>query len=196
MAAQDLRQEGREVDRDRTRILVEAALCVALAAVLNLVRIWHMPMGGSVSLEMLPIVVFALRRGLVPGMAVGVAYGVVDLFLEPQVVHWAQFLLDYPVAYAMVGVAGVFHQRGAAQARVSRVPWARPLAGVAVAGLLRTTVHWVSGFVFFAAYAPAGQPAWIYSLAYNGTYMVPSIILTAVAAAVVLPVLDRASPPR
>jgi thiamine transporter len=184
------------VAQDRTRVIVEAALCVALAAVLNLVRIWHMPMGGSVSLEMLPIVVFALRRGLVPGIAVGAAYGLVDLFLEPQVVHWAQFLLDYPVAYAMVGVAGAFRRRAGTGEDVARASWARPVAAVAVAGVLRTVVHWVSGFVFFAAYAPAGQPAWMYSLAYNGTYMLPSTLLTAVAAAAVLPVLDRATPSR
>jgi thiamine transporter len=184
------------VTHHRTRVLVEAALCVAMAAVLNLVRIWHMPMGGSVSLEMLPIVVFALRRGLAPGMAVGVAYGLVDLFLEPQVVHWAQFLLDYPVAFAMVGVAGAFRRANVPDRRPPRTPWLRPIAAVAVGGTLRTIVHWVSGFVFFAAYAPAGQPAWIYSLAYNGTYMLPATLLTAVAAAAVLPVLEKAVPAR
>jgi thiamine transporter len=182
------------VSHTRTRTLVEAALCVALAAVLNLVRIWHMPMGGTVSLEMLPIVVFALRRGVGPGIAVGAAYGMVDLFLEPQVVHWAQFLLDYPVAYATVGLAGLFRRTGEIATPAVSAVWRRPLAGVALAGLVRTAVHVVSGFVFFASYAPAGQPAWLYSLAYNGTYMLPATVLTAVAAVAVLPVLDRAVP--
>jgi thiamine transporter len=184
------------MDQDRTRLLVEAALCVALAAVLNLIKVWHMPMGGSVSLDMLPIVVFALRRGLVPGLAVGAAYGLVDLYFEPQIVHWAQFFLDYPIAYAAVGVAGAFRTRRAPGAADPTPSWLRPVVAITAAGTLRTIVHWVSGSVFFAAYAPAGQPAWLYSLAYNVTYMVPSIALTAVAAAAILPALDKAVPPR
>jgi thiamine transporter len=182
--------------QDRTRLLVEAALCVALAAVLNLIKLVHMPMGGSVSLEMLPIAVFALRRGLVPGIAVGAAYGLVDLYFEPQVVHWAQFFLDYPLAYAMVGVAGVARRRPGSGMPPSGASSFRTIAGVTIGGALRMAVHWVSGVVFFAAYAPAGQPVWLYSLYYNGSYMVPATLVCAVAAAAVLPALDREVPAR
>ena len=91
----------------RTRILVEIALTIALAVVLNLVKLWRMPYGGDVSLEMLPILVLALRRGWKPGVVAGALYGLVSLMFGAVVVHWAQFVLDYPLAYALVVVAGV-----------------------------------------------------------------------------------------
>jgi thiamine transporter len=177
----------------RTKILVEAALCIALAAVLNFVKLWHMPMGGDVSLEMLPIVVFALRRGVGPGMVTGALYGIVQLMFGASVFNWAQFLLDYPLAYAMVGAAGAL----APLARPGQGVWRSRTAavgGVLLAGALRMAMHWLSGVVFFAAYAPAGQPAWLYSVVYNATYMVPATLLCAVAALALLPALEKAAP--
>jgi thiamine transporter len=158
-----------------TKVLVEGALCVALAAVLNVIKLWHMPMGGSVSLEMLPLVVYALRRGVGPGMVVGGVYGVVGLMMGPVVFNWAQFLLDYPRADGRAGRVAI-------------------VAAVLLGGTMRLAMHWVSGVLFFAAYAPVGQPAWLYSLTYNGAYMVPSMVLCAVAAAAVLPALGKAVP--
>ncbi|MDO8916010.1 MAG: energy-coupled thiamine transporter ThiT [Coriobacteriia bacterium] len=180
----------------KTRILVEIALTVALATVLNLIKLWRMPYGGDVSLEMLPILVLALRRGWRPGVSAGALYGVVALMLGPIVVHWAQFLLDYPLAYAALGVAGIFTElvRGARTDGRSRVGWTA--AAVAAGAVLRFAAHFTSGLVFFGQYAPEGQPTWLYSLLYNGSYMLPAAILCAVAAAAILPPLDKAVPPR
>jgi len=179
---------------NRTKLLVEIALTVALAAVLNLVKLWRMPMGGDVSLEMLPLLVFALRRGWRAGMLAGGLYGVVSLMFGAVVVHWAQFVLDYPLAYALVGAAGVIADR----ARFDRAVAARYVvwvtAGVAAGALLRFASHFVSGIVFFGQYAPEGQAVWLYSLLYNGTYMLPAAVLCAVAAAIILPALERSLP--
>jgi thiamine transporter len=178
----------------RTRILVEIALSVALAAVLSLVKLWRMPYGGDVSLEMLPILVFALRRGWRPGVVAGVLYGAVSLMFGAVLVHWAQFVLDYPLAYAMVGLAGAF----AAVVRRSLVAgrgyawWIA--ASVAVGALARFVVHVVSGLVFFGQFAPAGQPAWLYSLLYNGSYMIPTTLLCAIAAGLIVPRLEKEVP--
>jgi thiamine transporter len=148
----------------KTRILVEIALTVALAAVLNLVKLWRMPYGGDVSLEMLPIVVLALRRGWRSG--------------------------------ALVGVAGVFASplRKAREADRSAFMWI--VAGVTTGAAARFASHYISGLVFFGQYAPDGQPTWLYSLLYNGFYMLPATILCAVAAALILPALERAVPTR
>jgi thiamine transporter len=180
----------------KTRVLVEIALTVALAAVLNLVKLWRMPYGGDVSLEMLPILVLALRRGWRPGVSAGALYGVVALTFGPVVVHWAQFLLDYPVAYAVLGAAGVFAglvRRSGTHGR-GRAGWTA--AAVATGAFLRFGAHFMSGLVFFGQYAPKGQPAWLYSLGYNGSYMLPATILCAVAAAAILPPLERVVPAR
>jgi thiamine transporter len=181
---------------DRTRILVEMALTVALAVVLGFFKLWRMPYGGDVSLEMLPILVFALRRGWKAGVGAGALYGAVALMLGAVVVHWAQSILDYPLAYAAVGVAGFFAGalRRALVAQRVYAWWI--VAAVGAGALLRFLAHFMSGLVFFGAYAPAGQPAWLYSLVYNGSYMAPATILCAAAAVLILPSLEKTAPVR
>lgn len=181
---------------ERLKILVEIALAIALAAVLNLLKIWRMPNAGTVSFVMLPIIVIALRRGVWVGVITGVLYGFVDFFIDPYPpVHWAQPLLDYPVAYGLVGLAGLMApawQR--AQLSGDR---RRALAAIAaacvIAGLGRYLAHTASGVLFFAEYAPPGQPVLVYSLLYN-LYVPLSAVLAFVGASVLMPALERAVP--
>lgn len=181
---------------DRIRLIVEVALSVALAAVLNAVKIWQMPQGGAITLAMLPIVVIAVRRGVGAGVLTGALFGIVDYFMEPYFVHWAQFLLDYPVAYALVGLAGVARPlarkaTNAVGAGVARAG-AAGATGAVIGGLARLVAHFFSGIIFFASSAPKGQPVWLYSIVYNATYVLPSAIACAVAAAILVPALARA----
>jgi thiamine transporter len=149
---------------------------------------------------MLPILVFALRRGAVPGVLTGALYGLLNYTIDPVgIVHWAQFLLDYAVAYGLVGIAGLgsraFHAR-AASGRMASAMFgiALPLSLLAMSA--RFAAHFLSGVIFFGAYAPAGQPVALYSLIYNATYMGPSAALCLIAALLVLPVLEKAVPVR
>jgi thiamine transporter len=185
---------------ERVRLIVEIALCVALAAVLNLpglrIRLPVNIAGGTISLSMVPIFVLAIRRGVAAGVIGGAVYGCVDLLIDPFVVHPAQVLLDYPVAYGLAGLAGlgapVWH------AQVDRGQPGRgavlilPFLALGAAG--RLAAHWLSGMIFFAQNAPPGQPVWLYSLLYNASYLVPSLVLSAAATVAVLPVLERAVP--
>ncbi len=181
---------------ERIQMMVEIALAVALAAVLNTLKLWTMPMGGTVALNMVPIFVLALRRGLGPGLLAGALYGCVDLLVDPHIYYPLQVLLDYPVAYGLVGLTGLgsgaWHaataRRGHATAAMVALPY------IALGTSFRFAAHWLSGVVFFAEYAPEGQPAWLYSLLYNGTYLLPSLVLCAAATVAVLPVLERAVP--
>jgi thiamine transporter len=186
------------VRNERTTTLVEMALAIALAAVLNALKIWRMPNAGTVSFVMLPIVIMALRRGLLIGLITGALYGVIDFFVDPfPPVHWAQPLLDYPIAFAMVGFAGLFAlawQRARDEGQPMRGAMLIVLACI-VGAFGRYLVHSASGVLFFAEYAPAGQPVLIYSLVYN-LYVPVSAVLTVVAALLVLPALDRAAPHR
>jgi len=188
------------MERDRVRIIVEIALTVALSAVLNLpffrIRLPINIAGGTISLNMLPLFVLALRRGLAPGMVAGALYGMIDLFFDPFVVHPVQFLLDYPVAYSLCGLAGLgsrpWHaavERGS----FARADWvAVPYLVLGAVG--RLGAHWFSGLVFFGQNAPPGQPVWLYSLIYNASYILPSLVMSALATLAVLPVLERAVP--
>jgi thiamine transporter len=156
-----------------TKILAEIIIFVAMAGALALISHSFLSFawlqGGSINLGMLPIFWLALRRGPKIGIFAGAVLGVVDLAIEPFVVHPLQFLLDYPLAFACLGLAGFF--RG-----FSRVG---PVVGVVVGGAGRFLCHFTSGAVYFANYAPAGESPIIYSIIYNATYMIPSIIICA-----------------
>jgi thiamine transporter len=155
-----------------TKILAEIIIFVAMGGALAYVShsFFSLPQGGSINLGMVPIFWLTLRRGPKIGIFAGAVLGVVDLAIEPFVVHPIQFLLDYPLAFACLGLAGFF--RG-----FSRVG---PVVGVAVGGAGRFLCHFTSGVVYFANYTPAGMSPIVYSILYNGGYMLPSIIICAV----------------
>lgn len=179
----------------RIALLVEIALSIALSAVLNTVKIFEMPQGGTISLVMLPLLVLALRRGPIAGMVAGALYGVVDVLIDPFVVHWVQFVLDYPLAYSVVGIAGLFAgvwRRSIGFDRISKAIVVALLPGVLLAALLRYAAHVMSGVVFFSEYAQ-GQPVLVYSALYNSYVWVSALVCFA-AAVVVMPALERAVP--
>jgi thiamine transporter ThiT len=89
------------------RLLTEGALSIALSLLLWYLRIGAMPQGGSISLQMLPLFIFALRWGTLPGILVGLVYGVIHSLQDMYVVHWAQYLLDYPIAFGLIGLSGI-----------------------------------------------------------------------------------------
>lgn len=167
------------------RVLTEAALAIALAFVLGLITLFRMPLGGSISLEMVPLILLALRQGWRVGMLAGAAYGLLNLAVNPVILHPVQVLFDYPLPFAALGLAGLFNPtlRGA-------------IAGTIVAVLARFAFHFVSGVAFFAAYAPEGWNPLVYSAAYNAAYLVPSLIVALIAAPILLRALSQALPSR
>jgi thiamine transporter len=177
-------KEGARMNAFRdTRVLTEAALAVALAFVLGFFVLFKMPFGGSVSLEMIPLILLSLRQGWKVGVVAGATYGLLDLAIDPFVVHPLQLLLDYPLAFGVLGLAGLFKPtvRGA-------------ILGATVAVLARFFCHFLSGVVFFASYAPEGWNPFLYSTAYNAAYLVPSFLIAIVVVVVLLKALDAAQP--
>ncbi len=159
-----------------TKILAEIIIFVAMAGALALVShfFFQLPQGGTINIGMVPIFWLALRRGPKIGIFAGAVLGVVDLAVEPFVVNPAQFILDYPLAFACLGLAGIFRN----------IKMVGPILGVVVGGIGRFISHFVSGVVYFSYFAPPGMSPVVYSILYNGTYMVPSIIISAVVIAV------------
>ena len=151
------------------RELSLAAMCLALAFLLSFIKVWEMPQGGSITpASMLPIMLFAYVYGTPKGLVVGLAYGLLQCLQSFYVVHWAQFLLDYGIAFMVLGLAGVFKK--------SIYP------GMALAGVLRYIAHVASGAIFFAEYAAPGQSALIYSMIYNSFALVDLAICIGIAA--------------
>ena len=144
--------------KNRTRALVYGALCVALSFMLSYIKLFSLPMGGSLTLcSMLPIVAYACAFGPLYGFVAGLSFGMLQLIQDFYVIHWAQLLLDYFFAFACYGIAAYFPNK--------------LTLGIAVAGLCRMLCSTLSGGIFFADSAvDAGwSNAWLYSLAYNGS---------------------------
>ncbi len=138
---------------------------VALATILSMLKIFDMPYGGSVTLaSMVPILWLALRRGPATGLFSATLYGVVQLAFGPYIVHPAQVLLDYPIAFGMLGVAGLFQER--------------PFIGVTLGTLGRFVAHFISGILFWYMYAPEGMSPTVYSAIYNGGYMLVEFVIS------------------
>ncbi len=158
------------------RMLANAALCIALAFILSYIRLYKMPQGGSITLaSMLPIFMFAYAYGVGPGMLVGMAYGILQFIQDAYFVHPVELLLDYPLAFAMLGLAGL--AKGS-DSMSSLIP------GILLGSFGRFLCAFISGLVFFAAYTPEGQNAIVYAIVYNGTYLIPETIICLVLASI------------
>lgn len=166
--------------------LIEIAIFVALALLLDTIpflkfKIW--PQGGSVSFSMIPIFIMAFRWRLKGGLLAGFLYGVMHIPLgKAYIVVPLQAFIEYFLAYTVLGFAGLFAFQvwNSFKNNHSIQAFRYILTGVLLAGVLRFTAHWIAGAVFFES-ADLDQNAWIYSLIYNSTYMIPSIIISTIA---------------
>jgi len=150
-----------------TKVLTEVAILVALATVLSYIRFVVFPQGGSVTLaSMVPLVILSYRRGWRVGIFACLVYGLIQFYQDPWMLNWAQFILEYPVAFGVIGLAGLFK--------------GKELIGAVVGLGLRFLAHTLAGVVFWSEYAPPGMSPVLYSVIYNGSYMLPEIIISGV----------------
>lgn len=166
-----------------SRCIALAGITIAISFVLSYVKLWEMPQGGSITfVSLLPIMLFAYIYGPKKGLLIGFIYGIMQAMQDTYIIHPAQFLLDYPIAFAMVGFAGVFKNIIA----FDKLPQIKFVLGAILAGALRFVAHVLSGVFAFGAYAiDAGQNNfWAYSLAYN-SFVFVDIALVVVAGAII-----------
>ena len=179
-----------QTNAKRTRMLAEGAVMVALATVLSFIQIVKFPWGGSITvLSMLPIAVFSLRYGVKYGFAVsfvfslvqfgqGIIDGVFGWGLTPIALIGCIFL-DYIAAYTVLGIAGIFGNK-----RLGGI-----IGGVTLALILRFLLHYLSGVLIFNSFGElwsgfSTDNSWLYSLLYNGAYMLPETVFTTLGAVV------------
>ncbi len=152
-----------------TRRLAYAAMCIAIAFVLSCIKLFRMPQGGSVTpAAMLPLILFCMACGPVQGLAVGCAFGLLQLIEDPFVIHPVQLILDYPAAYGAMCVACLANLLPE-KAKRFRLP-----LGVALGYVARLVMAVLSGVIFFAEYA-GDQNVILYSLGYNAAYLAPEM---------------------
>lgn len=140
------------------RTLVMIALFAAIAFVLNSIKLFTMPYGGSVSLcSMMPIMLLAVLLGNRAGLLGGLVLGILSMINGVYIVHPAQFLLDYILPYTFLGLAGFWGYQNKGKV----------FLGAAIAVLLSVSCNILSGAIYFGSYAPEGMNPWIYSIVYN-----------------------------
>ena len=157
-----------------TRKLTEIAISIALSCVFHFLRLWQMPQGGCISLEMVPILFLAFRRGPKSGIAAGAIYGLISIIFDGTISHPLSILLDYLFAFGVLGIAGFFPKK----------LWGI-IFGSTVAVLGRFFFSLMSGVFLFAEYAPEGQSPWIYSIVYNTSYMLPELLIAIIVLTVI-----------
>ncbi|MGN0771870.1 MAG: energy-coupled thiamine transporter ThiT [Christensenellales bacterium] len=160
--------------KEQTLSVVYAAICVAMAFGLSYVRVFKAPYGGSITLaSLLPIALYSYMFGPKKGVVCGLVYGILQAVQDPWIVHPIQFLLDYPLAFAMVGLlAGILREK------LKTLP--AFALGVVIAIVARYLCHLISGAVYFGEYAAdyGFSNPWVYSLAYNALYVFPDGAIT------------------
>ena len=177
----------------KTRILVECALMIALSTVLSMIKIIQMPYGGGVTpLSMLPIILVSFRHGTRWGLLTSFVDSVLQLILGlNNLGYCATFLsqigcilFDYILAYSVLGLANAISK-----------PFRNRVVGICVGVgavcLLRLACAWLSGMLIWGSYQAyydwaANMPIWLYSLIYNGNYLLPETVLTIIGSVLLI----------
>ena len=163
----------------RIRALTEGAMLVAAAQVLSLIKLSEFPQGGSVTAAMFPILLYAVRWGTGRGLLAGFVFGALQLIFDGAYAWgWQSMVLDYLLAFTPLGLAGLF--RGKA--------WGI-FPGTVLGCAARFAVHYFSGVTVYRINMPTEIPGFgvfdsaeLYSLVYNGCYMLPSMVIALVIA--------------
>jgi thiamine transporter len=160
--------------------LIEGALFIAIAEVLS-----RISPGGetyfSISLGMIPIIFFALRRGWKYGLPVGLVYGLLKIVLgNVWAVHWAQVLIEYTLPYLSLGFAGLVSVRllQAARKEKKKTAISYIVVGSIIGGFARYFWHFIAGVIFFGEYAPEGMSPYFYSFLFNGAHFLQGTAVT------------------
>ncbi|HOV70462.1 MAG TPA: energy-coupled thiamine transporter ThiT [Clostridia bacterium] len=154
-----------------TKAIVYGAICAALSFILSYIKLWSMPQGGTVTpASMLPLIIYSYSFGVVPGFVAGTVYGMLQLIQDPYILHPMQVIMDYPLPFALLGLAGIIKTKNL-QAGL--------IAGAFIGCTGRFISHVLSGVIFFAEYAGDQNP-WLYSIAYNSFVYVEFAIITVI----------------
>ncbi|MCI5683232.1 MAG: energy-coupled thiamine transporter ThiT [Clostridiales bacterium] len=164
--------------------MVECAILIALATVLSLIKFVDLPYGGSITVaSMLPIALISYRRGLGWGLGSALVYAVIQQLFGLKNLSYATswqaviaiIMLDYIIAFVVIGLAGMFRKKIKSQTTGF-------IVGTLIACLLRYLCHVLSGATVWAGISIPTTAALLYSISYNATYMIPETIVTLVLA--------------
>lgn len=155
------------------RALCEGAIMVAAAQVLGYIKLFSLPNGGSITLNLLPIFIYCARWGFGYGMLASFALSLLQLLLDgARAIAWQSIIGDYLLAYSVAGIAGLFHAKKSGL-------FTGTLAGCTA----RFIVAWITGATVWGEYMPESffgmtmTDPWFYSALYNGSYIFVSMLI-------------------
>lgn len=176
-----------------TRRLTETAIMIALAVGLSYVAIFTLPMGGSVTLfSQVPIIILGYRYGWKWGCVSGIIYGLLQMVLQglgnfAYVKGLVSYLIlifaDYVIAFMVLGLGGAMFKKLKNQTAALAL-------GAAVASLMRFICHFISGVTIWGEYADGWKSVWVYSLTYNGSYMLAEAVISVIGVVVLSLMFD------
>lgn len=179
-------------NKNLTRKLTESAVMLALATVLSYFKLLDLPYGGSITLcSMLPIMLIAYRYGTPWGLFTGLVYSLIQLIFGFNNLSYATsagaavaiIMLDYVVAFSVIGLGGIFH-------RLFKKQTSAMLIGMTLVCALRYICHVISGCTVWAGVSIPDSKALVYSLAYNATYMLPELLVSLIGTAYISGAVD------
>jgi len=163
------------------RALTEGAIFVAMAQILGYIKLFSLPNGGSITLNMLPIFIYCARWGFGPGMLASIALSLLQLLLDGAYAWgWQSIIGDYIIAYSVLGIAGLFHKQKNGF-----------FIGTVADSLARFVAAWVVGATVWGEYMPdtffgmTMTSPWFYSALYNGSYLLVNMLLCLIVGALV-----------
>ena len=174
-------------ENENTRSISYAAICIALSYALSFIKFFPLPQGGSITpASLLPLVLYSYMFGTRKGLVAGVVYGMLQFIQSPQFFEPMQVLLDYPIAFGAIGVAGISRKMKFLKGKMM----AEFAVGALIAGVLRYVSHALSGFYVFYHYLPLGSTVGemlAYAFGYN------SFVLVDIAFVIVVGILGLAT---
>lgn len=171
----------------KLKALTEGAIMVALAQVLGYVKLFSLPNGGSITLNMLPIFIYCARWGFGYGMLSSFLLGLLQLTLDGAFAWgWQSIIGDYLLAYGIIGIAGLFCKKKNGF-----------LTGIVFGTLARFLIAWIVGAVVWGEYMPENffgmtmTSPWFYSALYNGSYLLADMILCLIVGLILYKTLNE-----
>ena len=177
----------------KIRILTECAIMVALAFALSCIKLFPMPLGGSVTLaSMLPIMIISIKYGSLIGLGAGFVYSLAQLaqaliegdvfpYCEGIVILLVCLFFDYLFPFTALGIAGIFKEKN-----VVKNSELACYIGLGFAVAIRFVCHFITGVAIWGQWAPDGMGKYIYSLAYNGAYLGVDLAICLAVAVIML----------
>lgn len=167
--------------QNKTKQLTMAGVCIALTQILNYIKVFEMPQGGSITAgSMVPLLLYAFLYGPRNGFIAGAVSGLLQLALGGKFIHPGSVLLDYILAFGVLGIAGCFKEKKYGI-----------ITGTIVACTARFLCSLLSGWLIFGSYAPEGQSPIVYSFIYNITYMLPETVISLILICLLYPPIKK-----